>query len=302
MNRTIIIIDDEELQAKNLADALKNELQECEFLHVSNENEIEKAVINNYYSIAFVDLRMDHYKIDGFYIMDLISQVNPYAKIIAVSAYTGEYIDKLSEYMSGGKLLAILEKEAFETWIPKLKSIIVDYYNKGLNPITVQVLEELFATAKNEKDASKKGKLFEDFVVNLFRQMGFVHIETRVRDAASNELDLIIRNDIEDSFFSKFGRYFFVECKNKPESGFNKNDYIVFNSKVQSSSGNAELGFVFTTGHVKRTVFQEALKDHKFTSKIIFLSSAEIMRLIHTPKMLDELKEIIDEQILKYHV
>lgn len=302
MNKTILIIDDEELQAKNLARALKAELQDYDFICEWREEEIEKTVICNFYSIALVDLRMDRYAIDGFHIINLISDVNPYAKTIAISAYTGEYISKLSDYMQKGKLLAISEKDVFDIWIPKLKDIISDYYNKDLNPITVQVLEESFAAAKNETDAYKKGKLFEEFVVNLFRQMGFVHIETRVRDAASNEIDLILRNDLNDCFFSKYARYIYVECKNKPESGFDKNDFIVFNNKVRSSFGNSDLGIVVTTGYIKNTVFQESLKESKFNSKIVFLSSAEIIRIIHTPKMLDELKEIIDEQVLKYHV
>lgn len=301
MNRTILIIDDEELQAKNLASALENALPDSCVLYEWRKEEIEKAVICNFYSIALVDLRMDRYDKDGFDVINLISDVNPFAKIIAVSAYTEEYMSKLSDYMSKGKLLSISDKEEYDIWIPKLKDIITNYYNKGLNTIAVQVLEDSFASAKNETDIFKKGKLFEDFVVNMFRQMGFIHIETRARDAASNEIDLILRNDINDPFFSKFSRYIYIECKNK-DSGFDKNDFIVFNNKIQSSYGNCDIGIVITTGYIKNTVFLESLKDSKYNSKIVFLSSAEIMRIIHTPKMLDELKEIIDEQVLKYHV
>lgn len=300
MNRTLLIIDDDEIQARNLSEALKKEIADIEVFYEWEEDNIEKAVISKFYSVALVDLRMDSYKIDGFSIIDLITEVNPYAKIIAVSAYTDEYILRLSEYMSEGKLLAISEKESFDTWIPKLKDIIEGYFNKGLNDIAVRVLEESFATAKNETDAYKKGKMFEDLIVNLFRQMGFTHVETRKRDSASNELDLVVRNDIDDVFFKKFKRYIFVECKNKPESGIDKNDFIVFNNKVQSSFGNSDLGIMFTTGTIKRTVFLEALKDSKYNNKIVFLSSAEILRLIRTPMMLEEFKEIIDEQILKY--
>lgn len=300
MNKTLLIIEDDMIQAKNLADALQKQLTDTEVFFEWEEKKMEQAVISKFYSIALVDLRMDSYKLDGFQIIDLITEVNPYAKIIAVSAFTDEYMLKLSEYMSDGKLLGVSEKESFDTWIPKLKEIIEGYFNKGLNQITVRVLEDSFAAAKNETNIYKKGKMFEDLVVNLFRQMGFVHVETRKRDAASNELDLIVRNDIDDVFFKKFKRYIFVECKNKPEDGINKNDFIVFNNKVQSSFGNSDLGVMFTTGTVKRTVFQEALKESKYNNKIVFLSSAEILRLIRTPKMLDEFKEIIDEQILKY--
>lgn len=298
MRHSILIIDDDDVQAKNLAEALSEVFPEYKILHVSKESEIQNLIVCHYYSIALVDLRMDSYNFDGCDVIDWISEINPYAKIIAVSAYTDEYMLKLSSYMSEGKLLAISEKESYETWIPKLKDIINEYYTRRTDSIVVKVLEESYASAKNESDHHKKGVMFEDFVVNLFRQMGFVHMETRKKDSASNEVDLIIRNDIGDPFFSKFGRYIFVECKNKPELGFDKNDFIVFNNKVLSSSGNCDLGIVFTTGEVKKTVYRESLKESKFDTKIVFMSSAEILRLIHTPRMIDEFKEIIDSQVI----
>lgn len=298
MRHSILIIDDEELQASNLAKALSDEFPEYDILHVSKEHDIHRVIVSHYYSVALVDLRMDGYSFDGFDVIDWISEINPYAKIIAVSAYTDEYMMKLSSCMSEGKLLAISEKDSYEMWIPKLKDIISEYYVRRSYSIVVKVLEESYANAKNEQDSYKKGVMFEDFIVNLFRQMGFIHIETRKKDSASNEVDLIIRNDIEDPFFNKFGRYIFVECKNKPEIGFDKNDFIVFNNKVLSSSGNCDLGIVFTTGDIKKTVYKEALKESKFDTKIVFLSSAEILRLIHTPRMIDEFKEIIDSQVI----
>lgn len=297
MNKSILIIDDDETQARELCKALKKKLTSCSFTYAFEETDIMTKVTCQFYSLAIVDLRMDKYKINGFDVMDQIFATNPYAKIIVISAYMGEYKIRLSEYMSKGNILALSEKRGFDNWIPELVSIIEGYYSKDLNPIAIQVLENMFAEAKNESDAIKKGKMFEDFVVVLFRQMGFMHIETRVRDAASNEIDLIVRNDIEDPFFSKYGRYIFAECKNKPEEGFTKNDFIVFNKKVSSSNGDSNFGVVFTTGPIKRTVYFEALKESGNDVKIIYLSAGEIARLIHTPNMLDEFKEIIDEQV-----
>ena len=182
-------------------------------------------------------------------------------------------------------------------WVPELTKIIEGYFNKDLNPFAIQILEDLYANAKNEPNTAKKGRMFEEFVVGLFRQMGFIHIETRVRDKASNEIDLIVRNDLNDAFFSKFGRYLFVECKNRPELGFSKNDFILFNKKISASNGDSNLGVVFTTGHIKRSVYLEALRESEKGIKILYLGSGEIMRLIHTPNMLDEFKEIIDRQV-----
>lgn len=297
MNKSILIIDDQENQAKELTCALQAALGDCNIYHASEEKDIMTKVITRYYSVAIVDLRMEGYAIDVFDVMDQIMIANPYAKIIIVSAYMSEYMTRISEYLSRGAILAISEKKALGTWVPELTKIINGYFNKDLNPFAIQILEDLYAKAKNEPNAAKKGRLFEEFVVGLFRQMGFIHIETRVRDSASNEIDLIVRNDLNDAFFSKFGRYLFVECKNRPELGFSKNDFIVFNKKVSSSNGDSNLGVVFTTGHIKRSVYLEALRESEKGIKILYLGSGETMRLIHTPNMLDEFKEIIDQQV-----
>lgn len=297
MNKSILIIDDQESQAKELSSALQTVLGDCSICHAYEEKDILTKVITRYYSVAIVDLRMERYNIDGFDVMDQIMIVNPYAKIIVVSAYLNKYMTRLSEYISKGAVLAISEKKELGVWIPELTQIINGYFNKDINAFAIQILEDLFAKAKNEQDASRKGRMFEEFVVGLFRQMGFVHIDTRVRDKACNEIDLIVRNDLNDPFFSKFGRYIFVECKNRPELGFSKNDFIVFNKKVSSSNGDSNFGVVFTTGHIKRTVFLEVLRESEKGIKILYLGSGEIAKLIHTPNMLDEFKEIIDQQV-----
>lgn len=297
MNKSIIIIDDQKEQAQELCAALQNTLVDCTLSYAFEENDIMTKVITQYYSIAIVDLRMKGYAFDGFSVMDQIMAANPYAKIIIISAYMNEYFPRISDYISKGAVLALSEKKDFSLWIHELSTLINDYFNKDLNPIAVQILENIFAKAKNEPDSTKKGRMFEEFVVGLFRQMGFVHIETRVRDKASNEVDLIVRNDLADPFFSKFGRYIFVECKNKPEWGFSKNDFILFNKKVSSSNGDSNLGVVFTTGPIKHTVYLEALRESEKGVKILYLGSAEIAKLIHTPNMLDEFKEIIDRQV-----
>lgn len=297
MDKSILIIDDQESQARELCDALQKALNDCCLCYASEEKDIMAKVITRYYSVAIVDLRMERYSIDGFDVMDQIMTANPYAKIIIVSTYMSEYMTRISEYISKGAVLAISEKKDLEAWVPELANIIDGYFNRDLNAIAVQILEDLYAKAKNEPDTTKKGRMFEEFVVGLFRQMGFVHIETRVRDKASNEIDLIVRNDLSDAFFSKFGRYLFVECKNRPELGFSKNDFIVFNKKVSSSNGDSNLGVVFTTGHIKRSVYLEALRESEKGIKILYLGSGEIMKLIHTPNMLDEFKEIIDRQV-----
>ena len=294
MNKTVLIIDDQKDFARELCETLQSEMRDCCFTYAYEEQDIMTKVITQYYSIALVDLRMDRYQFDGFDVIDQIMLANPYAKVIIISAFMGDYMLKISDYLAKGTILALSEKKNFNQLVPELRQIIKEYFSKDLNPIAVQILDDLYANAKNEPDPNKKGRMFEEFVVGVFRQMGFIHIETRVRDKASGEIDIIVRNDIDDTFFNKFGRYIFVECKNRPDIGFTKNDFTVFYKKVASSNGDSNLGVVFTTGDIKRSVYQEALRESGGGIKILYLNSGEISRLIHTPNMLEEFKEIFD--------
>lgn len=297
MNRTLLIIDDDATQAKELCTALSVSVKNVSVQYAATEEEIREKVDNTYFSMAIVDLRMDKFTIDGFWVMDRIALVNPYAKIIAISAFTGEYLPRLKQYLTSGRILDICEKKTFPIWVPELTAIIEKYLGSGeLSPIQ-QALVDTFADAKNESDTYKKGVKFENFVVFLFRQMGFSTVSKRVRDDASNEVDILIRNELDDPFFSKFGRYIFVECKNRQE-GFSKNDYIIFKSKVDSSSGNADLGVVFAASYIKDTVKLQELKESYGTSKILLLSSPEIEKLIRSDNMLETFKEFIDDQVL----
>ena len=296
MNKSVLIIDDDRTQAEQLSRALSSLMPEMSFYFASEEEDIQHKLIGCYYNLAIVDLRMDAYSIDGFDVIDQISIVNPFAKIIAMSAYSKEYSDKINKYLIEGKIISISEKEDWDNWIPKLQDTICHYFSLDSRPVITQTLEDLYAEAKNESDTYKKGVMFENFVVVLFRHMGFEHIFTRVIDAARNEKDIVVRNDIQDFFFLKYGKYIYAECKNKPNEGFSKNDFIIFNSKVTSSYGDCDLGIVFTTGHIKNTVYKEALKESRFEARIMYVTQPEIERLIHAGDILEEFKRIIDEQ------
>jgi len=296
MNRSVLIIDDDRTQAEQLTKALSTNMPDVTFFCAHEEKEISNKVLTCYYNLAIVDLRMDSYEFDGFSLIDQIASINPFAKIIAMSAYSGEYSENLDQLLAEGKIIGLSVKEDYDKWIPKLQKSISTYFKIDSDSVISQTLENLYAEAKNESDTYKKGVLFENFVVILFRHMGFEHIFTRVVDEASNEKDIVVRNDINDFFFLKYGRYIYAECKNKPEAGFSKNDFIIFDNKVKASYGDCDLGVVFTTGHIKRTVYKQALMEAKSENRIMYVSQPEIQRLIHASDILEEFKQIIDEQ------
>lgn len=299
MEKTIIVIDDQKEQADGLSKALTPLLPDYNIEPYSAEKDILNAIENRFYTLAIVDIRMDKYSISGIDIVNKIFEVNPFSKVIIVSAFKDEYFAKLKDLLLTGKVIDVLEKEQFKLWIPKLQKVIIDYYSKiEKDPSEINnALRQFYADAKNETDTYKKGERFEHFISLLFQSFGYKEIRKRVRDKSLNEVDLIIRNETHDSFLNKFGKYILVECKNKPDSAVSKNDFIVFENKLENTNGLSELGIIATTGYISWNTYYEAIRGSDKKRKVLFISNPEIERLITSSDKKEEFKRLIDEQV-----
>ncbi|MCC9043652.1 response regulator [Myroides sp. M-43] len=299
MKRSVLIIDDEKDQAEGLCKALTKSLSNTYFDYASEEEEITSSIENKYFSIAIIDLRMDKFSFDGIELINKIFEVNPFAKVIIVSAFTGEYFRQIKDLLVTGKIIDVIDKIEFSLFVKQLGSKI-NSYHKALfeDPSEINsALLEFYSQAKNEKNNFKKGEKFEHFVSLLFQSIGFKNVNKRIIDKSLNEVDLIIRNEIDDSFVNKFGKYILVECKNKPEDKVDKNTFIVFNNKLKYTNGLAELGILATTGYITRNTYLEAIRDSNEMRKVIFLSNPEFEKLIMSNNKLEEFKLIIDSQV-----
>lgn len=299
MKRSVLIIDDEKAQAEGLYKALSSLLSNTSFEYSYEEDSILSSIENSYFSIAIVDLRMDKFSFDGIELINKIFEINPFAKVIIVSAFTGEYFKQIKDLLITGKVIDVIDKTEFGKFVSLLENSISKYHESLFeDPSEINnALLEFYSQAKNEKDAFKKGEKFEHFVSLLFQSIGFNNVNKRVIDKSLNEVDLIIRNEIDDNFISKFGKYILIECKNKPEDKVDKNTFIVFSSKLKHTNGLAELGIIATTGFITRNTYLEAIRDSSEVRKIIFLSNPEFEKLILSKNKLDEFKLIIDNQV-----
>ena len=122
-------------------------------------------------------------------------------------------------------------------------------------------------------------------------------MQRNVIDKSRNEIDIIIRNEIDDLFFQKFKPYILIECKNEQEKP-DKNTFIQFYTKLENTASMSNLGFLITSAAgMKDTAYKEAMRSSKQQCKVIFITQIEIMRLLQAQNMLDMLKTIIDEQV-----
>lgn len=299
MEKNIIILDDDKAQADGLAKMLSRELPNYLLESYSTEEDILHAIEERFYTLAIVDIRMDKYNINGIDVVNKIFEVNPFAKVLIISAFKDEYFVKLKQILLTGKVIDVLDKKPLSEWIPEISNVLRSYYEKvDKDPSEVNnALLQYYADAKNETDTYKKGERFEHFVSLIFQSFGYKDINKRVKDKSLNEVDLIIRNEIHDTFLDKFGKYILIECKNKPKTKVSKNDFIIFSNKLKNTNGLAELGVVATSGYIAWTTYIEAIRESSETRKIIFLSNPEFERLIKSNDKKEEFKRIIDEQV-----
>ncbi|PYE38095.1 response regulator [Psychrobacter fozii] len=300
MKKTILIIDDEKVQVENLSRYLSTHLtSDYHILTAYEEEDILDKVNNAYYSLAILDLRMDNYEIDGISIAEKICDTNPFAKILITSAFTGEFYASFKDMILSGKIIDTIDKGPFEVFGEEVRSAVESYhtlYFDSADSIKNALLES-YAECKNTEDTYQKGVKFEQFVAFLFNNMGFDKISRRNIDKSRNEVDLIIRNDLEDNFFDKFGKYFLVECKNMPLTNVDKNMFIIFKNKLENTASLSELGIIATTGNFTKTAYIEAVRESSKNKKTIFLTNLHFERLIKSIDRLETFKSFIDEQV-----
>ncbi len=299
ITRRILVIDDEKPQALALAKTLESVIPMSKVIHASDREDIIDLVENKFYNLAVLDIRMDAFDFNGLVLAQRILEINPYAKILFVSKFIPEYLDDLTPLLQNGNVLGFSDKNIdYDIWGEELKKIILPYYEKlDANPQSVSTaLINMYSDLKDLDDAQIKGARFEDFISLLFQSIGYTEIVKRTRDKSLNEVDLIVRNDIDDHFLSKLGKYILIECKNHL-AAIDKNDFILFKSKLQATNGLAELGFFITTSSFKRTAYLEALRSSEGRNKIVFIDNSLIMDLIKSTDPREELKRIIDYQV-----
>lgn len=299
VTRKILVIDDEKPQAIALAKTIESVIPMSNVLNASAKEEIINYVENKFYNLAVIDIRMDAYDFNGISLARRILEINPYTKILFVSKFIPEYLDELTPLLQNGNVLGFSDKKIdYDEWGEELKNVILPYYEQlDSNPQSISTaLINMYSELKDEENTYLKGSRFEDFISLLFQSIGFSEIVKRTRDKSLNEVDLIVRNEIDDPFLTKFGKYILIECKNHLDT-IDKNDFILFKSKLTATNGLAELGFFITTSSFKRTAYLEALRSSEGHHKIVFIDNSLLMRLMKSEDPREELKRIIDYQV-----
>jgi CheY-like chemotaxis protein len=146
-----------------------------------------------------------------------------------------------------------------------------------------QEIRELWGAVQSEVDPQRKGKLLEDLMVRVIKTLpGFSHITPRGKNK-DEEIDLIIRNESPDAFWSREGsQYILVECKNwsKPVG---PDEFTVFRNKLENRGARCRLGFFIALGGFTKGFETHAATYRKDPLLVVPLNRADIDALVNAP-------------------
>lgn len=244
MKPSILVLDDQKVQATALHKAIERAHPEYHVASAYEAEDMLAKIETIYYHIAIVDLQMESEttkefdEIDGIFLIHKILKINPLVKIIILSGHFETYSSQIKEIFQTGRVIEMVDKQIvgndYNKRIIDAIDIEIDK-QKNDSDIIKQILTNSYADAKNEASNYEKGLKFENFVATLFGHIGFKNMKRRVIDKSRNEVDIIIRNEIDDLFFQKFKPYILIECKNEQEKA-DKNTFIQFYSKLENTS------------------------------------------------------------------
>lgn len=191
---------------------------------------------------------------EGLSLVAEVDQRSPGAKAIIVTGYASP--DAIERAFASGVYDYIEKTQNFRTLLrAKVRNATELAREQWLTSLAADrasvTLAELWASARSCEDSARKGRLLEDLLELLLKQIpGFV-VSTR-RRSLDEEFDLVVRNESPDPFWAKDGQYFLVECKNWT-SKVGPADLDRFVGKLERRHRRATLGFVvapngFTSG------------------------------------------------------
>jgi len=210
------------------------------------------------------------------------ARLAPAAKVIVATAYADrnaiqrafslgvyDYLRK-DEYFE--EFLRVKVRNAMEVWRERALALL-DHAAREKSIV------QTWADARNEAHPQKKGQLLEQLMQLLFRSIpGFGHARVN-RQNDLEEIDVLVRNESTDPFWSKEGAYLLAECKNwnKPVG---TPELKLFRQKIEDRYGRAALGFFIALGGYAETVRVEEWTRRSGQSLVVLLTADDVDTLV----------------------
>lgn len=141
----------------------------------------------------------------------------------------------------------------------------------------------------------EKGISLEELLVLIFSSIqGFIPSH-RVR-TQTEEIDISVRNESRDPFWSKFTPFILVECKNWSTS-CGKNEVVLFREKLTNRVGYSKVGFLISMNGFTTTVTKEILRGSQGDYLIVPIDGNNLKELVFSMDRNTLLKKFVEKSV-----
>src|SRR5437870_5007521 len=223
----------------------------------SGADAVEKIKAHDY-DLVLLDMRMPS-GTEGLDVLLEIKQLKSRTTVIMMSAYGDA--PKIVDAMRRGALDFVAKEADF-------RDVITFKVNEFIRTFHLIADRELLIRAKYDEslksqDSHEKGKALEDLLAALLASIeGFIVIG-RDSNTATEEIDIVIRNQSREGAWQKESPIILVECKNWHAKRVGKNEFVLFKEKMENRVGRCELGFLICTENFADTIEKEMLRSSK---------------------------------------
>lgn len=172
---------------------------------------------------------------------------------------------------------------------------IIEKYNET----SLLKLPDLIEKVKTTLDTDEKGKYLEELVARFFSEINGFKIIERKR-TKTEEIDIVIVNNSDDSFWKAESNLILIECKNWTKKPAGKNEYVAFREKLENRRGRAKLGFFISGKGFAKTFGLEDLRNSKADLLIVPIDLKHLIEIIEKQlNYADELQKLYVDAITK---
>lgn len=139
-------------------------------------------------------------------------------------------------------------------------------------------LEQLVDTVETALSSDAKGRALEELVSRLFENVPGFQVTGRVR-TQTEEIDITVVNGNDDPRLRKEAPLILVECKNWTTK-CGKDEFVLFQSKVDNRSGRCSLGFLVSWSGFASTVTREMLRGSREDTLIVPVSGKNLRHAV----------------------
>lgn len=135
-------------------------------------------------------------------------------------------------------------------------------------------LDALVDAVDTTASADDKGRTLEELCSRLFASVAGFAVTGRIR-TETEEIDISVLNDSAEPRLRREGALILAECKNWTGK-CGKNEFVVFNSKLENRSQRCTLGFLVSWNGFSGTVTKEMLRGSREQILVVPITGEDV--------------------------